>query len=132
MPRPAGGQSSLKRMGGIARIGTVAMARNMVSGRRSYAGRRRGRRWRWLLVLALGILLVVLLPQVVLVRAQDGPHSVVRTLVVQPGDTLWAIARRQTGDTRDLREVIWRIRIANKLDNSRIVPGQMLLIPGDL
>ena len=50
-----------------------------------------------------------------------------RRYVVQPGDTLWAIATaRYEGDPR---EAVWRIRDRNGLDSALLHPGQVLAMP---
>jgi len=47
--------------------------------------------------------------------------------VVQPGDTLWAIATsRYAGDPR---EAVWRIKDANGLEHSTLTPGLVLRLP---
>lgn len=45
------------------------------------------------------------------------------TYRVRPGDSLWSIARRHNTSVE-------RIRDANRVTGSRIVPGQVLVIPG--
>jgi nucleoid-associated protein YgaU len=50
------------------------------------------------------------------------------SVVVQPGDTLWSIAR-SVADDRDVREVIHSIRQANGLESGDIAPGQVLQLP---
>jgi hypothetical protein len=53
-----------------------------------------------------------------------GPEGV---YVVQPGDTLWAIATsRYAGDPR---EAVWRIEKRNGLETSALVPGMELRLP---
>jgi nucleoid-associated protein YgaU len=53
-----------------------------------------------------------------------GPET---TYVVQPGDTLWAIASaRYAGDPR---EAIWRIKDVNELESSSLTPGAVLRLP---
>jgi nucleoid-associated protein YgaU len=47
--------------------------------------------------------------------------------VVQPGDTLWALAVERSGG--DPRETIWRIKERNGLERSTVQPGQVLYIP---
>ena len=49
------------------------------------------------------------------------------TVVVQPGDTLWAIAGRVAPD-RDPRAVVEDIVAANDLTGD-LVPGQALVVP---
>jgi nucleoid-associated protein YgaU len=47
--------------------------------------------------------------------------------LVQPGDTLWAIASdRYDGDPR---AAIWRIKERNGLDTSTLAPGVVLHLP---
>ena len=53
-----------------------------------------------------------------------GPET---AYVVQPGDTLWAIAStRYAGDPR---EAIWRIKNVNGLESSSLSPGTVLRLP---
>jgi nucleoid-associated protein YgaU len=60
-----------------------------------------------------------------LARSSDasGPE---RRYVVQPYDTIWAIAAAEYGDPR---EGVWEIRERNGLRTSTIVPGQVLVLP---
>lgn len=51
------------------------------------------------------------------------------TVVVQPGDTLWAIASARTARSGDVQETIDRIAEVNHLGGSPIVPGQRLHVP---
>lgn len=47
--------------------------------------------------------------------------------VVQPGDTLWAIAAdRYAGDPR---EGVWELQRVNRLNGTAILPGQRLVLP---
>ena len=47
--------------------------------------------------------------------------------LVQPGDTLWAIANaRYDGDPR---KAVWRIRQLNDLESAVLQPGQALDLP---
>jgi nucleoid-associated protein YgaU len=59
--------------------------------------------------------------------AQAGDGSETTTVVVQPGDTLWEIARA-ADPAADPRDTIEAIAELNGLAGS-IVPGQQLLIP---
>ena len=58
-------------------------------------------------------------------RSSDasGPE---RQYVVQPHDTLWAIASRGYADPR---EGVWEIAERNGLEGATIVPGQVLVLP---
>ncbi len=51
------------------------------------------------------------------------------TYVVQPGDTLWAIAKAHTTAQDDPRVFVHRLKKLNKLDSPLIQPGQCLLLP---
>jgi LysM repeat protein len=48
--------------------------------------------------------------------------------VVQPGDTLWAIAEERYGG--DPREGVWRLQDVNDLESSTLSPGQVIVVPG--
>lgn len=48
---------------------------------------------------------------------------------VLAGDTLWAIASEEYGDTVDLRRAVYAIREANELTDSALRPGQTLTLP---
>jgi LysM repeat protein len=60
--------------------------------------------------------------------AGDGPIPTVEVRV-EPGDTLWSLARRHADDSIDVRELIGDIRRINHLDDTVIRPGQTLKIP---
>ena len=46
--------------------------------------------------------------------------------VVQPADTLWAIAAERYGDPR---EGVYELQERNDLEGTTIVPGQVLMLP---
>src|SRR5207237_8797805 len=50
------------------------------------------------------------------------------TVVVQPGDTLWAIARNVAPKT-DPRVTVQRIMTLNKLPNAELAAGELLALP---
>ena len=58
-------------------------------------------------------------------RSSDasGPE---RSYVVQPQDTLWSIAARGYSDPR---EGVWEIQQRNGLQQTVLVPGQVLVLP---
>ena len=84
-------------------------------------------------------LLVLLLVSVVLVAFSLGRTSAdagsttapspTRTTVVQPGETLWAIARR-VAPAADPRQTVARLSELNGLGSAPIVAGQRLVLPG--
>ncbi len=57
-----------------------------------------------------------------------GPDSTAEQIVVQPGDTLWSIARTQVPEV-DPRDVIAKIVKLNALGSAQIFPGQVLNVP---
>ena len=57
--------------------------------------------------------------------------SAVRVVVVQPGDTLWAIAQ-QIAPEEDPRITIQVIRETNAMDGAGLQAGQRLVIPTSL
>ena len=77
---------------------------------------------------AVALALVVLVAFAALSSA--GPTSGAapeRSYVVEPGDTLWAIATaRYAGDPR---EAVWKIRERNDLESALLRPGQVLVMP---
>jgi len=61
----------------------------------------------------------------------DKPDLALKTVehVVEPGNTLWEIARKyRPGE--DPRKVIYEIMLENGMDDTRIWPGDVLLVPG--
>jgi nucleoid-associated protein YgaU len=50
------------------------------------------------------------------------------SVVVEPGDTLWSIAR-QVAPEEDTRAVVDAIEDVNELDSTLLVPGQVLHLP---
>ena len=62
-------------------------------------------------------------------QATDGPAvAATTTVVVQPGQTLWSVARTLSPDT-DVRETVARIQELNGLTGSSVIPGQSLVVP---
>ena len=64
--------------------------------------------------------------------AQAGaPHRGVEVTrhVVEPGDTLWALADAVASPREDLRDVVAEIEKLNDLDGAALRAGEMLLLP---
>ncbi len=61
-------------------------------------------------------------------RAEDSPAGPASSVVVQPHDTLWAIATRTAPD-RDPYAAIADIKRINDLDGFVVHPGQTLELP---
>jgi nucleoid-associated protein YgaU len=80
---------------------------------------------RWSLVLLAVVALGLGLSKVAL----GDTHPVVTTVVIEPGDTLWAIAAAQyPGD--DVRARIDQIERLNGLQSPQIDVGEVLQLPG--
>ena len=76
----------------------------------------------------LTLALIVLLALALLIAARPGESARPDgRYVVQPGDTLWAIATAEYGG--DPREAIWRIEQRNVLAGGTLVPGDVLTLP---
>ena len=85
-------------------------------------------RWRRVAVIALGAALAVDL--VAFRAAGTAPeHAASRIYVVRPGDTLWGIARRESGPREDPRPLVDRLIRLNRIRDALISPGQRLVLP---
>jgi hypothetical protein len=96
---------------------------------------RRGRRLARTAVIALALLLALtigILGRGTPVQAGDAPAQVATsTVIVQPGQSLWDVARGLSLDA-DLRETVARIQELNGLSGgagSTVRPGQELIVP---
>lgn len=90
---------------------------------------RRGRR----LVAALSIATGLVVAGFTAATVLDGPDSGLRlagvsSVVVEPGDTLWSIAR-ELAPQEDVRAVVDALAEVNGLDDTLLVPGQVLRLP---
>ena len=71
--------------------------------------------------------------------AADTPSNRKKTctsIEIQPGDTLWSIAKNEANENsyyadKDLRYIIKDLKKINNLDNSDLSIGQKLLIPNN-
>jgi LysM repeat protein len=93
---------------------------------------RRGRRLARTVVVLLAVLTALLLSvasRQTPVQAGTGPAtSATTTVVVQPGETLWTVARGLSADA-DIRETVARIQELNGLSGASVRPGQSLIVP---
>lgn len=60
--------------------------------------------------------------------ADAAPAAVVEQITVQPGESLWSVARRVAPEN-DPREVMAVIKRMNDLEGSQLQVGQQLLLP---
>lgn len=85
------------------------------------------------LLTSVALALTLLLTGVVVARATDGSMSETVTprleQEVRAGDTLWDIAAVYTQPGDDVRHTIYDIKVANDLESSVVVVGQILVIP---
>lgn len=80
-------------------------------------------------IAALVAVVVAFVASVALMALQPKPEYEMIEVVVQPGDTLWGLAR-EYAPSRDPRETIYIIRGANDgLDPGRLQPGDVVLVP---
>lgn len=76
-----------------------------------------------LLVLVFGLIAIIFINNAISARDPD-------VYVVQKGDTLWIICRKIYGNSEDIREMIWRMRELNGIENpGELQPGMKLYLP---
>jgi len=61
----------------------------------------------------------------------DGPTGAVEVVrhVVQPGETLWGIARQVAGPGEDVRDVVLQLVELNRMPSAGLMAGQSIVIP---
>lgn len=80
-------------------------------------------------IAALVAVAVAFVASVALMALQPKPEYEMVSVVVQPGDTLWGLAR-EYAPSRDPREIIYIMRGANDgIDPGRLQPGDVVLVP---
>jgi Tfp pilus assembly protein FimV len=82
---------------------------------------------------ALSIATGLVVAGVTAVTVLDGPDSHLQlagqsSVVVEPGDTLWSIARA-LAPQEDVRAVVDALTEANRLEGTVLTPGQVLRVP---
>lgn len=50
-------------------------------------------------------------------------------IVVKKGETLWYLAQKYNNNDPDIRRSVYEIKKINKLENTKIIPGQIIRIP---
>jgi nucleoid-associated protein YgaU len=89
---------------------------------------RRGRLLLLVLALCAGALLAAVLAPTLSGSTQELEPAGSRSVVVEPGDTLWSIATSVAGD-EDVRGVVDALQEVNHLSGSALSPGQVLRLP---
>ncbi|HEY5134215.1 MAG TPA: LysM peptidoglycan-binding domain-containing protein [Candidatus Nanopelagicales bacterium] len=111
---------------------TLVLPRPVGSDARPLRLTRRGRRLARTVVVALALLIALVVSTAGHAStSQAGTGRAVAattTVVVQPGQTLWTVARGLSADA-DLRETVARIQELNGLASSSVRPGQQLIVP---
>ncbi len=105
----------------------ITQERRRVRSRRGLMRRRRVRTMRLLALLLVLIGVLVAAPKAVYMMDRSAAVPTIE-YTVAPGDTLWDIAARYSGED-DPRRVVRVIRKANRLQSATIYPGQVLVIP---
>jgi nucleoid-associated protein YgaU len=100
----------------------------------SRAGRRQLRRRRLAGLLRFVVFLLLIFVAVwagvrVAHAGTDGSVYSGHKYVVSSGDTLWSIAAREYGAGVEVRQAVYKIREANRLDASTVSPGDRLTLP---
>jgi len=113
-------------------VPTLVLPRPAASDARPLRLTRRGRRLARTVVVVLALLAALVLSvasRQTPVQAGTGRAvTATTTVVVQPGQTLWTVARGLSADA-DLRETVARIQELNGLTSSTVRPGQNLIVP---
>lgn len=89
---------------------------------------RRGRVVVFLAATALVLMAAVLLGATSVATDESGPATQTRVIMVDEGDTLWAIAA-DLADDGEVREMIDTIKRINALDSAALQAGQELHVP---
>lgn len=92
---------------------------------------RRGRVVVFGLALAVVLALSVLVGSGSVATSEKGAPAPTETIMVGPGDTLWAISSEIAAETGqdDVRDVMAQIEELNSLDSGMLIAGQELRIP---
>ena len=111
----------------------VRAPRRVLVGSQSTTGVQLTRRGRIALLMALTVLALVIGAVLQAAgapaeAAPDGSGAVTRTVTVQPGETLWQIAR-EVRPNADPRETVARIQDLNGLTTATVWAGQPLIVP---
>lgn len=112
-----------------AAAGAAGAARASVTA--PHGGRRRVRRWRRIVRNAVLAGLVLVVVGLVAARSVEGSAPAGgQTVLVQRGDTIWALASRQYPNS-DPRTRVEQIERLNDLDGPVVRPGERLRLPAD-
>lgn len=74
------------------------------------------------------LLINIVLTSFVVASAGNHLKKEFKSVTILPGDTLWAIAQKHSGNT-DIRKYIYEIKHLNNLNGATIYAGQRLILP---
>jgi len=78
------------------------------------------------------LLLYILISLVIAPNVSEaGIERMPIVVTVYHGDSLWSIAAEYVGASEDIRDMVYKIQMENKLASSFITVGQTLVIPVD-
>ncbi|MBE7033324.1 MAG: LysM peptidoglycan-binding domain-containing protein [Ruminococcaceae bacterium] len=90
---------------------------------------RKLRRQRRVFFLVLTLVLTLMASSVFSSSGNDNEKYIIVSVTVQPGDTLWSIAKEYKPDGKDLREFVYEIADNNGIDDCNIYCGQTIYVP---
>lgn len=84
------------------------------------------------LAIFISILLIITYPAIMF--AIDKPSSDLSSksfikVYIEPGDTLWGIAKANLPPKTDIRDFVHEIKVVNELNSSLIREGEVILVP---
>lgn len=106
----------------------MARSRQRREARRQATEARKRRFWRGV---ALVVVTLAALAALAVRAGASGPQDMprTRTVAVATGDTLWAIAREHPAPGLGTAETVEAIKRMNRLADSRLTPGDELVVP---
>lgn len=60
---------------------------------------------------------------------EEKNNSAYLEVIVKSGDTLWDLTEQHYQGQEDLRKIIYQIKEINNLEQTEIIPGQIIMIP---
>ncbi len=77
------------------------------------------------------LMFIIIVFLVIFIKSATGAEREIeyREVVVEQGDTLWAIASNNLPPGYDIRKYVWLLQQENGIDGGAIYPGQIILMP---
>lgn len=86
-------------------------------------------KYRFFTTISLMLLALLISMFFIVVNAKSTSNEVLIPVYVNQGDSLWMLADKYCDDNKDIRIYIDRIITINKLSDSNIMPGDILMFP---